>query len=366
MKKNPCVARVLLFYEVPAATQLKRAGVQCFFQIKGQLMEIRILTAYDIRRALPMKRAIEAMKLAYIQLSAGNADVPLRMRISLPSVDGIALFMPAFLKESRHLGMKFVSVFPHNPDLDLPTIHALVLAIEVETGRPLAILEGASLTAIRTGAGSGAATDVLARKDANRVAIFGSGVQARTQLEAVCTVRSIEHAFIYSLDRPTAENLVQEMAGVGPIPAALEIALNPHQAASQADIICAATTSFTPVFSVDDLKPGVHINAIGSFTPEMQEIDPHVIQRARFVLDSRQAVLAESGDVLIPLAEGLISEETIHAELGEILAGKKTGRENPEQVTLFKSVGVAVQDTIAAGWALEGAIQANMGTVIQL
>jgi ornithine cyclodeaminase len=329
-------------------------------------MELRLLTGDEVRQSLPMASAIEAMKIAYIQLSTGQADVPLRTRIDLPRVEGSALFMPAYLRETGQLAIKYVSVFPQNTKQELPTIHAMVLAIDDTTGRPLALMEGASLTAIRTGAASGAATDVLARQDAVRVAIFGSGVQARTQLEAVCSVRPIEHAFIYSLDTQSAQVLIRDMAGTGAIPAKLELAQDPHQAACEADIICTATTSLDPVLSYKDLQPGVHINAIGSFTPAMQEIDSETIRQALLVVDSREAVLAESGDLIIPMREGVITESSIHAELGEILAGKKPGRESATQITLFKSVGVAVQDAIAAHWALDGALQANFGTTVNL
>ncbi len=329
-------------------------------------MDLRLLSGDDVRQSLPMASAIAAMKSAYTQLSTGKADLPLRTRINLPKVGGSALFMPAYLGETGQLAIKYVSVFPQNSKQGLPTIHAMVLAIDDTTGRPLALMEGASLTAIRTGAASGAATDVLARHDAARVAIFGSGVQARTQLEAVCAVRPIEHAYIYSLDRESAQALIRDMAGEGAIPANLELAHNPHQAACDADIICTATTSLNPVVAYKDLRQGVHINAIGSFTPEMREIDSETINQARLIVDSREAVLAESGDLIIPMREGVISEASIHAELGEILSGREPGRENATQITLFKSVGVAVQDAIAAHRALEGAIQANLGRMVSL
>jgi alanine dehydrogenase len=329
-------------------------------------MELLVLNADAVRQALPMEQAIEAMIEAYRQLSTGKSQVPLRARISLPEVDGITLFMPAYLEGTDEFGMKIVSVFPENAQYDLPTIHALVVAIDPQSGRPMALLEGAALTAIRTGAGSGAATKLLARQDAKQAAIFGSGAQARTQLEAVCTVRQIEHAWIYSLDRPTAERMVSDLAGSGPIPQALETAANPKQAVEDADVICTATTSLEPVFNGAHLKPGVHINAIGSFTPRMQEIDSHTMSKAYIVLDSHDAVLSESGDVLIPLAEGAIREEDLGVELGEIAAGVKPGRTSDGQITLFKSVGVAVQDAVAASRAVRRAQEAGLGEKIQL
>ena len=334
--------------------------------LKGAPMELLLLNADDVRRALPMDRAIEAVTEAYIQLSTGQSQVPLRSRINVSDVDGVALFMPALLEGSRDLGMKIVSVFPRNAKRKLPTIHALVVVLDPQTGEPLALLEGASLTAIRTGAASGAATKLLARPEAKRAAIFGSGAQARTQLEAICTVREIEHAWIYSLDQDSAESMIANLSGSGPIPQSLELASSPQQAVREADVICTATTSMQPVFDASDLKPGVHINAIGSFTPEMQEIGSDTMAEAYIVLDSRDAALSESGDVLIPLAAGVITETDLQVELGQVAAGLKPGRSSDSQITLFKSVGVAVQDAIAASRAVQGAREAGLGTTIVL
>lgn len=329
-------------------------------------MELRILSSEEVRKALPMPVAIDAMKEAFAQLSSGQASVPLRTHIAVPEQNGVALFMPSLLHRSRELALKIVSVFPNNQAQGMPTIHALVIVIDAETGRPLALLEGATLTAIRTGAASGAATDLLARADASKIGLFGSGVQARTQLEAVCTVRGIDQVRIYSLDEPGAKAFIEEMSGSGPIPAQLTIVDDPQQAVADADIICTATTSSTPVFEGCDLKPGVHINAVGSFTPDMQEIDCDTILKATVVVDSRESALAEAGDLIMPIKKGLIGADWIHAELGEIIARKMPGRTHPEQITLFKSVGVAVQDTVAACRALDAATQLKIGQCLDI
>lgn len=328
-------------------------------------MELRILNGQEVREALPMAEAIEGMKEAYQQLSAGKAAVPLRTRIEVPKTDGISLFMPALLHDSEDLALKVVSVFPGNLERGLPTIHAVVIVLDAQTGTPIALLEGGALTAVRTGAASGAATDVLARSDAHIVAIFGSGVQARTQLEAVCTVRQIDRAWVFSLDGQGARTFVGEMAGRGPIPKDVRLADSPAEAIAEAEVICTATTSRTPVFEDQQLRPGTHINAIGSYTPEMQEIPSETIARSLVVVDSREAVLAETGDLVIPMNEGLISEAHIHAELGEIIGGAATGRMSPGQITLFKSVGIAVQDAMAAGRALRKAEQLDLGRLIE-
>ena len=327
-------------------------------------MQLRLFSADDVRRALPMAEAIAAVKAGYVQLSAGRAQIPLRAHLGVGEGDS-TLVMPFYAPdEGGALGLKVVSIFDSNPPRGLPLIHALVLVLDMATGAPLALLEGSSLTAIRTGAASGAATDALARPDARVVALFGSGVQARRQLEAVCTVRPIERVYLYSLGG--AEQFAAEMAGYGPIPADIVIAASPRAALTEADIVCTATTSRTPVFDGRDLRPGAHVNGIGSFTPEMQEIDAATVRRARVVVDSRAAALAEAGDLLIPLHAGEIDLDHISTELGEVLAGTKPGRTSAEQITFFKSVGVAVQDAMAAGLVVRHGAALGLGTVVSL
>jgi ornithine cyclodeaminase len=273
--------------------------------------------------------------------------------------------MPAYVQVDGGdaLAVKVVSLFPKNPERErrLAFIQAVVLVLDPETGRTVAILEGSSLTAIRTGAGSGAAIDLLARPESKVVAVFGAGVQGRTQLVAACSVREIEKAWVFDPSLERAEAMVKEMAGKGVIPGHLRVAKNSTQALSDADIICTATTSSTPVFTDADLKPGAHVSAIGSYTPEMQEVPAETVARALVVVDSRSATLAETGDLLQPMQAGLFGEEHVHAELGEILLGRKAGRETPDQITYFKSVGVAVQDAMAAQVALLNAQKLGLG-----
>src|SRR3989304_2365604 len=323
-------------------------------------MELRILNADEVRRALPMAEAVEAMKRAFGLLSAGEVSMPLRSRIEIAEAQATALFMPAY-GPGAGLAVKIVSVFPRNPGAGLPTIHAVVIVLDARSGAPLALLEGASLTAIRTGAASGAATDLLARKDSRVAAVFGSGAQARTQLEAVCTVRQIEAAWVYGIDSPGVEAFVREMAGRGPIPRDLRIASSPEEAIAEADVICTATTSSTAVFPPPQGRPGTHVTAVGSYAPEMQEIDSDLVARSLVVVDSRQAALVESGDLVIPLREGRITEAQIHADLGEIVNGSRPGRTGEDQITFFKSVGIAIQDAVAAGAAPQHAAQCGLG-----
>ena len=329
-------------------------------------MKLRVLRANDVRAALPMPDAIRAMKDAFRQFSSGQADVPLRARLEVPESGGVSLFMPAFLHETGDLAVKAVSVFPRNIERSLPTIHALVIAFDAKTGAPAALIEGAALTALRTGAASGAATDLLARPESSRLAVFGSGAQARTQIEAVCAVRPIHEVLVFSLDPDGAGRMAADLQGRTASRARIRLADSAEEAVAQADVVCTATTSSKPVFPDGALSAGTHINAIGAFTPEMQEIDPATVARARIFVDSRQAALSEAGDLIQPIRQGLITEASIVAELGEVVAGTRPGRTSPEEITLFKSVGLAVQDAVAAGAILRRAEAEGLGKLIEL
>ncbi len=322
-----------------------------------------VLTAEDVRKALPMRETIEAMKRAYAALSDGRVEMPLRARLPVIPHDALSLFMPAYARgEGREaLAVKVVSLFPQNPSRGLANIQAAVLVLEPDTGRALALLEGSALTAIRTGAAGGAAADVLARQDSRTVAVFGAGAQGRTQLEAACTVRAVQRAWVYDADRERAVSFAAEMAGRGPIPRDLQAADSPAQALAEADLVCTATTALKPVFADPDLRPGAHISAVGSYTPDMQEIPPETVKRALVVVDARSAALVESGDLIKPIESGVFGKDHVHAELGEIILGRKHGRQSPEQVTYFKSVGVAAQDVMAAQLAVDNARRLGLG-----
>ena len=326
-----------------------------------------ILNATEVRQALPMNDAIAAMKDAYAALSNGTAVAPLRTHLPIPSHNAVSLFMPAYMKKdsTEALAVKVVSLYPSNPPRGLAYIQAAVLVFDSETGRAIALLEGSALTAIRTGAGSGAAIDLLARKDSKVVAIFGAGPQGKTQLEAACSARKIETAFIYNPTTSKAESFAKEMAGRGNIPQDIRVAKTPQEAIQNADIICTATGSTQPVFEDKDVKAGTHISAIGAYTPEMQELPIETIARSRIVVDSRATVMEEAGDIVKAMKAGLINEANIHAELGEIVLGLKSGRESDDEITFFKSVGNAVQDAAAAQVALKNAHAMNLGVEVE-
>ena len=326
-----------------------------------------ILDADAVRSALPMPLAIEAMRQAFEALSAGRAEQPPRTHLSIAPNDGVSLVMPAFVNDGdvakQALAVKVVSLYGRNPAQGLPRIQATVLAFDPATGELLALLDGTALTAIRTAAASAVATDLLARPDSRVLAVFGAGPQARMHVEAICAVRPIDVVRCYSLTRDNTDAMCAalsvEAAGRNIIAVS-----SAAEALADADIVVTATTSSVPVFVDTELHAGVHINAIGSYKPETREIPPETVVRAMVVVDSRAAAWEEAGDLIQPLRAGLIGADHIHAELGEILLGLKSGREDEDAVTLFKSVGVAVQDAVAARHAVQAARRFHLGREI--
>lgn len=324
-----------------------------------------ILNAADVRQALPMPLAVDAMKQAFAAFSEGKALVPPRIHLPIAPHSGISLIMPSFVDAAttseQALAVKVVSLFDGNLARGLARIQAAVVVLEPDTGRPIALLDGAMLTALRTAAASGAATDLLARRDCRTVALFGAGVQAITHLFAMCAVRPIERILICGRTPSKVAALIAEFAGRPAIPVELIAVNSPQQAVRDADIICCTTTSKTPIFDDADLKPGVHINAVGSFAPQAREVPPETVCRSLVVVDSRHAAWEEAGDLIQPMQAELIGRDHIHAELGELVLGRKSGRTDDRQITFFKSVGLAVQDAVAARVALENAAKEKLG-----
>ncbi|HKQ73668.1 MAG TPA: hypothetical protein VJ810_08090 [Blastocatellia bacterium] len=328
---------------------------------------MRLLTRSDIQQSISMREAVEVVKRAFGELSAGRADIPLRTVLSLPKYDGVTLFMPGYLSDSESLAVKVVSVHNRNSERNLPLINAVVIVIDSATGQTLAAIEGGYLTALRTGAGSGAATDLLSRRDAEVAAIIGAGAQARAQTLAVAAVRPIKRFWIYARRRERVEEMIEEIRPqLGP---SIEIlgADSPAQAVREALVICAATTSSTPVFDGADLRPGAHVNGVGSYRPGMQEIDGVTLRRAsKIVIDSREGALAEAGDLMVAIERGEIQLSDIYAEIGEIAAGLKAGREDDDEITYFKSVGNAAQDAAVAQAIYQQALRKDLGVEIDL
>jgi ornithine cyclodeaminase/alanine dehydrogenase-like protein (mu-crystallin family) len=328
-----------------------------------------LLNADDVLKALPMSEAIEAMKGAFAALSNGSAFVPHRTTLSIPRHAGTCLVMSSYTAsetpENEALALKVVSLFDGNRLRGLARIQAAVLVLEPDTGRIDALLEGATLTAIRTAAASGAATDLLARPESKTLAVLGAGVQARAHVEAVCAIRPIESVRVFGPSRDRVKSLVQDFASRKDIPARLIAAPSVAEALDGADIVCATTTSATPVFANDFIQAGVHINAVGSYKPEAAEVPPETVVRSKVIVDSRDAAWVEAGDLIQPMRAGRIDKDHIHAELGEIVLGLRPGRTDAQEITFFKSVGIAVQDAFAAQVAVVNARRLGLGQEIE-
>ncbi|MDL1897127.1 hypothetical protein FBQ82_12700 [Anaerolineae bacterium CFX7] len=328
---------------------------------------MRILSHRDVEQALTMPQAIEVMQDAFARLANHQATVPLRSQLPVPQHNGVALFMPAYIQGTDALAIKIVNVFGDNAQRGLPLIHAVVVALEAQTGRALALIEGGALTALRTGAGCGAATIALARSDARVGLVFGAGVQARTQLRALCAARQLERVYVYDPAPAKAQAMLAELRARPELSADLRVADDVASAVRAADIISCATTSKQPLFDGNDVQPGAHVNAIGSFTPEARETDDAFIKRCnKIVVDAYSGALAEAGDLIQPMEQGILQESDLYAELGEITSGQKAGRANATEITFFKSVGNAVQDAAIAQALLQRAEALGLGVNVEL
>lgn len=325
------------------------------------------LTRNQVRALVSMTDAIELMKQAFGELSAGRTVSPLRTVIPLPDREADALFMPAFVPAMDALGLKSVNVFRNNPANGLPAIHALVMLVDTETGQPAAIMDGSYLTALRTGAVSGAAADLLARDDSHTVVVIGAGAQGVTQIAAICAVRPIERVIAVDISEPALERLREGIRQDWPdLLDRLEFSTDAATAVRQADIVCTATTARKPVFADSDLRPGTHVSGVGAYTPHMQEVPAETVVRATVVVDALDAALEEGGDLIIPLNQGLVTRDHFSRELGMLVNGDATGRTTREEITFFKSVGNAVQDVVVAKRAVERAREASVGIDIDL
>ncbi len=327
-------------------------------------MRVRVLSARDLDEAVSARDAIEAMRSAFGQLSAGEARVPLRGH--LESALGTTLLMPAYLPGSHALGAKVVSVFPRNVERDLPPVIGTVLLLDADSGAPCALLDGTRLTAVRTAGGSALATELLASPGADVLTVFGAGAQARAHIEVLSAVRPLREVRIVSRTGRSGERLAAALRESGTNGMVFRAFDDRDEALRGAGIVVTATTSTEPVFDGRRLEPGAHVNAVGSYRPDMQEVDAETVVPARVVVDQREAVWAEAGDLIIPRDRGLIDESHVDAELGEIVNGDAPPGREGREVTLFKSVGNAAQDIALASAALEAAEARDLGTLVEL
>lgn len=321
-----------------------------------------LLREPDVRRLLSADALIPLMANALKAFSAGQVLQPVRVALIVPPHEGFLGLMPAYMRSTGALAAKLVSFFPQNAAKSLPTHLAVILLWDSATGEVLALMDGRLITEMRTAATSAAATQVLARPQARVLAILGSGVQARSHLEAMQQVRSIAEARVWSR---TAANVRRFVDEVRPHAAfAVRACPSAEEAVRDADLIVTATSATMPVLRGAWVAPGAHINAVGAPRPNWRELDTDAIRRARVFVDSRAGALAESGDLLVPIEEGAISADHIRGEIGEVLAGAVLGRTDSQEVTVFKSLGMAVEDVVTAQFVYAHARERNIGQEI--
>ncbi|MFF4275643.1 ornithine cyclodeaminase family protein [Streptomyces sp. NPDC001536] len=326
-----------------------------------------VLGRSHVEALLDVDSLIDALAPAMADLSAGRASVPDRVAALVPDRDGFLAAMPGFLPSAGVLMTKLVSLFPHNDGARLPTHQALIVAFDPDTGEPAALLDGTAITAARTGACSALSVRLLARADATVLAVLGTGVQARSHARAICRVRAVRQIRVAGRDLAKAAALAEELSAV--VEADVQAVSNYAEALDGADIAAATTHAVEPVIRRSWLTPGVHITSVG-YNPVGREIDEATITEALVCVESRQAALAPpptgSNDLLMPIRDGLITADHVHAELGELIGGSKPGRTAPDQITLYKSVGVAVQDAAATALVVAAAREQSIGQEITL
>lgn len=325
------------------------------------------LSRNDLRRLVSMQQCIETVKQAFIELYQDRANVPLRLGLDVTPGKDVTLLMPAHLPGLHSLGFKVVSVFQSNSGRGVPATNAMVCLLDEATGVPVAILNGSYLTALRTGAVSGASAELMSRENSENLVVIGSGVQGVTQAAAVCAVRDIKTITIVGRSEKGFPKFREMIEQDWPnLADRLQFSTNAESAVREADIICLATTSKTPVFDASWVKPGTHVSGVGSFTPEMQEAPEDFVANARIVVDMKEHALAEAGDLITPLKNGTLQEADIIGELGGLALGEFPGRTSDEENTFFKSVGNAVQDIAVAAFAVEKAREEGIGQEINL
>ena len=323
-----------------------------------------ILTQSEVRALLPMDACIELVARALASLSAGEVVNPLRSAIWLPDRSGLLGLMPGFVAEPAALGLKVVGVFAGNHRTQLDSHQGFVALFDEQTGVPTALLQGSEITAIRTAAASGVATRLLAREEACDLAILGSGVQAGRHLAAMIAVRPIERVRVFSPTVASREGFAEREGPRHRLP--IEAVDCARAAVAGADLICTVTSSREPVVEGAWLEPGAHVNAVGACVPNSRELDSAAVERSRLFVDCRESVLNEAGDFLMPRAEGVIADEHILGEIGELLLGRVEGRQSAEEITLFKSLGVAVEDLVSAQFVAQRAREQGVGTNVDL
>jgi alanine dehydrogenase len=323
-----------------------------------------VLSEKQVHSLVEIEDFIACLEQAHIQFSAGKVVMPVRLVVPLPEIKGRITSMPAFLSEGSALGIKIISYFQENPRQGLPPILATITLYSTETGKLMVLMDGVYITAIRTACASAMATRALANPDTPVLGVIGGGTQARTHIRALSKVRSLDRVLIWSPSGTSAQKVKEELEQeVG-------FEIRPQDSAEavvrEADLLATVSAAGEPILKAEWLKPGVHINAVGSHRPDLREIGSDTVKRATVVVDSRDAINSECGDILLAIEEGAIPEDHVRGEIGEVLAGTKQGRTSADEITMYKSVGIALQDVAAAKLVYQRALEKHVGTEVEM
>lgn len=326
--------------------------------------KLLILDGPTVAELLPMADCIDTLDVAFRQLGAGSVAQPLRSMIPLASEGSILGVMPGKLGSPAVAGLKVISVVPQNHEVGLPSHLGVVLLFDADSGQPLALLDASELTATRTAAASGLATRLLARQAAGDLAVLGAGVQGRSHIAAMAAVRPLRRIRLWSRTRASAERLANRVGDAyGP---QVEVFDSPAEATAGADLVCTVTASSEPILEREAVATGCHINAVGACTPTTRELTTGLVGASRLFVDCYESALAEAGDLLIPMSEGALGADHILADLGELTRGEHAGRSGKEEITLFKSLGIALEDLAAAALVYERARERGLGVEVGL
>lgn len=326
-------------------------------------MKVLLVNESDVHALLTMEECIPLMRQALSSLAAGDVVLPLRGKVSLPDGTGLLGVMPGYLGEPESFGLKVVTVMPGNHGTAYDSHQGVVMLFGVEHGEPLAILDASAITAIRTAAASGAATQALANPDAGDLALIGSGTQARTHLAAMQSVRPLRRVRLWSRSRQNAERFARDEGERRRL--VIEVVESAKEAVRDADLVCTTTASHEPVLRGEWLSDGAHVNAVGACFASSRELDTEAVRRARFFTDSRESCLNEAGEFLIARAEGAIDDSHLLGVVGDVFLKKMPGRLSRDDITVFKSLGVAIEDLAAANFIQRRAMETETGTWIE-
>jgi len=326
-------------------------------------MEVLVVNQHEVPELLPMEECIEVMADALRALARGDAVMPLRGMAGMPEQAGLLAWMPSLLPGSDVMGIKVISVFP-NEGTELESHQGAVLLFEAKRGQLLAIVDASEVTAIRTAAVSGLATRLLARQDADDLAILGSGTQARTHLQAMTAVRDLHRVRVWSRDPQHARSLAESQARRGGI--SVEVSATAQRAVEGASIICTTTSATEPILEGRWISAGAHVNAVGFAGPTGRELDAEAVAQARLFADRRESIQNEAGDFLLAKKEGAVGDDHVAGEIGEVLLGKIAGRTSPEEITIFESLGLAIEDLAAVNHVYRRAQETGRGSRLEL